>query len=81
MALFSRAGCHLCEAVEAELQSMKPAGGVTVVDIDHDADLQTKYFLRIPVVVVGGREVFEARMMDREGMWKDKLRSMVVGRS
>lgn len=79
MVLFSREGCHLCEAVEAELRSMKPAGGVTVVDIEGDPALQARYFLLVPVVAVGGRELFKAKMMDREGKWKGELRSAVVG--
>jgi hypothetical protein len=42
--LFSKRGCHLCEAVEGEIRSMAIIGtGLTVVDIDEDTALHDKY--------------------------------------
>ncbi|MDG6943166.1 MAG: glutaredoxin family protein [Nitrososphaerota archaeon] len=77
--LFRREGCHLCEAVEAELLSMKLTGRVTVVNVDADPAIQARYILRIPVVAVGGEEAFDGKMMDREGRWKELLRSRLSG--
>lgn len=74
--LYRRNGCHLCEAVEAELRSLRVTGGVAVVDIDGDPRLQARYFLRVPVVTVDGKEVFEAKMMDQGGKWKERLPSL-----
>ena len=75
--LFSRKGCHLCEAVEAEMRSVSGiAANLTVVDIDKDSALHDMYFLRIPVIRVGDRTVFEAKMMDRDGQWKITLRAL-----
>ena len=72
--LFSKRGCHLCEPVEAEIRSTAIIGtGLTVVDIDEDSVLHDKYWLRIPVVRVEGEDVFEAKMMDQEGEWKNRL--------
>ena len=72
--LFSKRGCHLCEAVEAEIRSMAIVGtGLAVVDIDEDSVLHDKYWLRVPVVRVEGEDVFEAKMMDQEGEWKNRL--------
>ena len=72
--LFSKKGCHLCEAVEAEIRSMAVIGtSLTVVDIDEDSALHDKYWMRIPVVRVEGEDVFEAKMMDQEGEWKNRL--------
>ena len=72
--VFGREGCHLCEAVEAEIRSIKgAAASVTVVDIDQDKALQARYWMRVPVVAVGGREVFEAKLMDAEGRWRKRL--------
>ncbi|MDV3243825.1 MAG: glutaredoxin family protein [Nitrososphaerales archaeon] len=63
--LLSKRGCHLCEAVEAEIRSMTVVGAaLTVVNIDEDSVLHDKYWLRVPVVRVEGEDVFEARMMD-----------------
>ncbi|TLX98368.1 MAG: glutaredoxin family protein [Thaumarchaeota archaeon] len=51
--LFSKSGCHLCEAVEAEIRSMATIGtSLTVVDIYEDSVLHDKYWMRIPVVRV-----------------------------
>ncbi len=77
--VLGRKDCHLCELVEAEIRSMEGADArLTVVDIDKDAALQGKYWLRIPVVLLGGREVFEAKMMDPEGRWRRALPSLLM---
>lgn len=78
--VFRREGCHLCESVEAEIRSIRDAQiRVTPVDIDADSALQAKYFVRVPVVAVGGREVFEAKMMDTDGRWRKRLAAVLVG--
>ena len=78
MVIFRREGCHLCEAVEAEIRSMKEVkANLTVVDIDSDPALHVRYLLSIPVVAVGGREIFEAKMMDPEGRWRKRLPSLL----
>lgn len=79
MVLFGREGCHLCDAVEAEIRSMKVTVSLTVVDIDGDPALQSRYLVRVPVVTVRGREIFEAKMVDREGRWRAKLQSLLRG--
>ncbi len=76
--IFGREGCHLCDVVEAEIQSMKEIKTrLTVVDIDRSPKLHDRYWMRIPVVTVGGEEVFEAKMMDMEGKWKKLLPSLL----
>ena len=77
--LYRREGCHLCEEVEAEARSLGVVGKMIIVDIDGDPELQARYFLRVPVVEVDGREAFEAKMMDRGGKWREKLFSLLVG--
>lgn len=76
--IFSRQGCHLCDDVESLIRSI---GGIKlsldVVDIDADAELQGKYWMRIPVVEVDGREIFEVKMMDPAGGWEDRLSSLL----
>jgi len=76
--IFRREGCHLCEVVETEIRSMKEVKtSLTVVDIDSDPALHDRYLLRIPIVTVDGREVFEAKMMDPEGRWRKRLPSLL----
>ena len=76
--LYGRKGCHLCEMVEIEIRATGRIGrGLIVVDVDRDQVLLEKYLLRIPVVTVAGKEVFEVMMMDPHGGWKERLRSVL----
>ena len=78
--VFRKEGCHLCDAVEEEIRSENDIGAsLTTVDIDGDAALHDAYWMRVPVVTVGGREVFEAKMMDLEGRWRERLPSLLKG--
>ena len=76
--LLGRKGCHLCDAVEAEIRSIASTR-VTLrsIDIDKDPLLRGKYWLRIPVVIIGRDEVLDARMIDPEGTWKQRLMHML----
>jgi len=76
--VFGKEGCHLCEMVESEIRSLKKArANLTVVDIDDDEAYYAKYWMRIPVVVIDGREVLEAKDMDPEGRWKGSLSALL----
>jgi len=65
--LFRKQGCGLCDQAEAMLTriSRHTPLHVTTVDIDSDEALQKRYFLEIPVVVVGGNEVARAPISER----------------
>lgn len=65
--LFRKQGCGLCDQAEAMLAriSKKTPLHVTSVDIDSDETLQKRYFLEIPVVVVGENEVARAPISER----------------
>lgn len=78
--VFGREGCHLCDAVEAEIRSLGEfRDALTTVDIEKDPALHAKYWMRVPVVTVGRREVFEASMMDLEGRWRRRLPALLKG--
>jgi predicted thioredoxin/glutaredoxin len=69
-----RPGCHLCETVEKELLSLgKVVPRLVIVNIDTNRELYEKYLLRIPIVTVRGKVVFEGSMMDPGGTWKGEL--------
>lgn len=78
MVIYGKEGCHLCEAVEAEVRSKGTGIALTVVDVERDATLQSRYLIRVPVVTVGGKEVFEANMMDPQGEWRKRLLSLLA---
>lgn len=57
--VFSRQGCGLCATAERLARQEARRAEVVVVDVDTDPELQRRYHVRVPVVVVDGREVAE----------------------
>lgn len=56
--LYTRAGCHLCEAGEAVVQEVCASAGVAwvSVDVDTDPDLRRAFTHQVPVTFVDGRQ-------------------------
>lgn len=56
--LYTRPGCHLCETAEADLGRLQKQLPHTleVVDISQNAELESRYGERIPVLLAGGHE-------------------------
>jgi len=58
--LYTRTGCHLCEAA---LRTLEQAGlEVRQIDIDANPDLKVRYDACVPVVVIDGRERFRGQI-------------------
>lgn len=57
--LYTRARCHLCDLLRAELAPLAAeyAAEVDEIDVDTDPEVRAEYGDRVPVVVVDGREV------------------------
>ncbi|HTE83823.1 MAG TPA: glutaredoxin family protein [Dehalococcoidia bacterium] len=53
--LYSRRGCHLCE--DAELLLGRLGCDLTVVDVDAEPALQSRYGDEVPVLVMAGQPV------------------------
>lgn len=70
LTLYSRPGCHLCDEMKAVIERVTRAPGaaatVEVVDISADADLEARYGLEIPVLLVNGRKVAKYRVTETE---------------
>jgi len=67
LVLYVREGCHLCDSFAIEL-GLELVGGmerIRIVDVDRDAELATRYGLRVPVLEYGGVVVGEGRF-DRD---------------
>ena len=58
--LYTRAGCHLCEQVAADLTALGQP--FEAVDIDADPRLRRRYDWLVPVVVINRRHVLVSRM-------------------
>lgn len=52
LTLYGRPGCHLCEAMAAEMRPHLDAHGLTLhqVDVDADPALAQRYGMKIPVL-------------------------------
>jgi len=59
--LYSRPGCHLCDAARAviEAERERTPFGFREVDVQDDDALERAYGARIPVVEIDGDERFE----------------------
>jgi glutaredoxin len=59
--LYSRRGCHLCDAAREAVERVRAAHPFELEEIDVDAsdDLIRDYGYRVPVVAVDGDDVFE----------------------
>jgi glutaredoxin len=62
--LYSRPGCHLCEAAKAAIHPVLAEFGVTLheISIDGDAVLTERYGWDIPVLFVGARKAAKHRI-------------------
>lgn len=59
--MYSRTTCHLCDEARAVIvaEAERSAFDYREVHVDGDDDLERDYGLRVPVVLVDGREEFE----------------------
>jgi glutaredoxin len=59
--LYGRPGCHLCDDARAAVLRVAERVPLELVEIDIESDdaLFKRYLERIPVVTVGGEQLFE----------------------
>lgn len=62
--LYSRPGCHLCDEARVVIEAERARTPFDLEDVDVSTDdaLELEYGIRIPVVLVDGRELFEIRV-------------------
>jgi glutaredoxin len=68
LTIYSRPGCHLCTdmktAVERIVRDMAVTVRVEEIDIANDPELEARYGLEVPVLLVNGRKVAKYRVTD-----------------
>ena len=68
--IYSRPGCHLCDEmkaiVEQAARAMTPPAAIDVIDIASDPDLESRYGLEIPVLLVNGKKAAKYRVSEEE---------------
>lgn len=68
--LYTRPGCHLCEAVHADLVRRERTGELrlSVIDISGDPELEARYGASIPVLEHAGRALAKGRFEIAEAL-------------
>jgi hypothetical protein len=63
--IYTRAGCHLCDVMAAELGSLTEGYPVRIqmIDVDSDPVLRERFGLRVPVLMAGEEEICAARLV------------------
>lgn len=66
LTIYSRPGCHLCEEMKAVVERVRASIPVafTVIDISDDAQLEARYGLEIPVLVIDGKKIAKYRVSE-----------------
>jgi hypothetical protein len=66
LTLYSKPGCHLCDEMKAVVDDAVRAALVPVsieqIDISGNPDLEARYGLEIPVLLIDGRKVAKYRV-------------------
>jgi hypothetical protein len=77
LTLYSRPGCHLCDEMKAVVDRVARWAPVTIdiIDISNDRQLESRYGLEIPVLLVDGRKAAKYRVTE------DELRRILEARS
>ncbi len=75
--IYSRPGCHLCDEMKALVDRIARTVPLTiaVVDISADAELEARYGVEVPVLVIDGVKAAKYRIEERE------LRKVLLARS
>jgi glutaredoxin len=65
--VITKAGCHICESAIQDLIELKKRYGfeLETLDILKDASLFDKYWIKIPVVRLDGKDVYEVEEIAR----------------
>jgi glutaredoxin len=79
LTLYTRPGCHLCEEmkviVERVIRNTRVAAQIEEIDIANNPDLEERYGLQIPVLLVNGKKAAKYRISEME------LTRMLVSRA
>jgi len=66
LTLYTRAGCHLCETMRDVVTrvAVEEPGGIEIeeIDVSTHADLEARFGLEIPVLLIEGRKAAKYRI-------------------
>ncbi len=77
LTLYSRPGCHLCDEMKAIVNRVAQSIPLQLeeIDISTSQELEDRYGLEIPVLLVGGKKAAKYRLREEE------LRRILAGRA
>lgn len=79
LTIYSRPGCHLCDdmkAIVTRVAGSTPAHTtITEIDISTDPDLERRYGLEIPVLLINGKKAAKYRVREAD------LRRLLTGKA
>jgi hypothetical protein len=68
--IYSRPGCHLCDDMKAVVERVAlpliPRATIDVIDISSNPDLESRYGVEIPVLLVNGKKAAKYRVSEEE---------------
>jgi glutaredoxin len=74
--IYSRPGCHLCDEMKALVYRVAAATArIEDVDISTDPELESRFGLEIPVLMIGGKKVAKYRISE------EALKKLLADRS
>jgi len=83
LTLYSRPGCHLCDEMKAVVQRASQAVDAPIaieeIDISTDPELEARYGLEIPVLLMDGKKAAKYRVA--EGDLTRMLRDRTAGQA
>lgn len=57
LTVYSREGCHLCDAMIEEIREFQAGIELAIIDVDDDEALKLRYGSLVPVLMGEGREI------------------------
>jgi len=72
LTIYSKPGCHLCDEMKAIVDRVVRTSALAIaveqIDITTDPDLEARYRLEIPVLLVDGTKIAKYRVTEAELM-------------
>jgi glutaredoxin len=68
LTLYSKPGCHLCDEMKRVIDTLRARVPLTldVIDITTDPDLDARYGVEIPVLLIDGKKAAKYRVTEAE---------------
>lgn len=68
--IYSRPGCHLCDDMKTVVQKVAASWtepvSIDEINIDTDPDLQARYGVEVPVLMIDGKKVAKYRISEED---------------